>query len=85
MVEADGAKSRKSLARTLFLVFGGKTIGMYPLLPASINTNRTSTATGSSRGGHGAAHGDVYGQMEPIFIDSATGVVQRLMSCAPNT
>ena len=28
---ADGAKSRKSLARTLFLVFGGKTIGRYPL------------------------------------------------------
>ena len=29
---ADGARSEKSLARTLFLVFGGKTIGMYPLL-----------------------------------------------------
>ena len=28
---ADGAKSRKSLARTLFLVFGGKTIGRSPL------------------------------------------------------
>ena len=29
---ADGARSRKSLARALFLVFGGKTIGMYPLM-----------------------------------------------------
>ena len=29
---ADGARSEKILARALFLVFGGKTIGMYPLL-----------------------------------------------------
>ena len=28
---ADGARSEKSLARTLFLVFGGKTIGRSPL------------------------------------------------------
>ena len=30
---ADGARSEKSLARTLFLVFGGKTIGRSPLIP----------------------------------------------------
>ena len=29
---ADGARSEKILARALFLVFGGKTIGMYPLV-----------------------------------------------------
>ena len=34
---ADGAKSQKNLARTLFLVFGGKTIGMYPLSPSTVN------------------------------------------------
>ena len=28
----DGARSEKSLARTLFLVFGGKTIGRSPLV-----------------------------------------------------
>ncbi len=59
--------------------------GASSALPTSIKNNRASTVAGSSRGGHGAAHGDVYGQMESIFIDSATGVVQRLMSCSPNT
>ena len=29
---ADGARSEKILARTLFLVFGGKTIGRSPLI-----------------------------------------------------
>ena len=63
----------------------GQSDGASNALPASINTNRTSTVTGSSRGGHGAAHGDVYGKMEPILIDSANSVVQRLMLYAPNT